>query len=165
MFFKTKSYRTSDSPDELRSNLSELLETKTKFLFFTYRTLFGSVHGEDFVISNSKGYNFLSPKIKGQIIAGNETLVNLNFIFPALLLIFFVGIPALVMIVIIPVILKIDLMTVNDVVREPTWFERLGILAMSTVFPFAIIYFNIVHPVRRLRKKLISKLNLTEIPR
>lgn len=163
MFTKTRSYVTPYSSGEVKNILIRLLETKKKFLFFSYKSLFGSVGDKAFIVTNSQGSDLLTPMIKGEIFVDTKTLITLKLSFPILLLLFFVAVPIAVFAMILPYIFSTEPMLINGILRELTWLERTGAFVACIVFPSTGIYFNIAHPIRSLRRKLIVELKLEEV--
>lgn len=90
--FKIKKTFTSPLPAaEATASLQELLNARSKLIFFTFATNFGSISGNEFTLRIHKGDRFgiFSPRIEGSIHSENPTIVNTQVVIPYLIIGFY----------------------------------------------------------------------------
>ena len=150
------------SSSEVRNAIHELLNTKSKFLFFSINSFFGSVDGREFSLrahtGDRLGMFLMAPKIKGSIVGENPTTVALTIVIPYFL-IFFYGIFGVAFIS----LAFVNEMNINGVAREPNLFERLGFVSAGLVFPLIAFYYTTLRPIRLLEARVKEKLLLVRI--
>jgi hypothetical protein len=154
-----RTYTTSFSQEEVLAIVSELLSSKSKFLFFSVRKFFGRVKGGKFQVSmNHSTSRLLVPVVKGQMLEGKPTVVELILKLPI--------IPTVAMtsafLVLGIGLLTSDQMTINGVLREPTSEERVIFIGLIIAIPTVVFYFTILRPLQELRSELKKRLRLQE---
>jgi hypothetical protein len=158
-FLCPKLYTSEYSADQVKTIILELLAAKTKILFFSFKTHYGTLKDGQFKFS---AYNtelvMLSPTVKGKIFGENRTVVEIKDGIPIVMLLFYSLFPAFM----IPMMWLSDEITINGVLREPTILERIGFSIFSIGVPGVIFFFNTFLPLRRLRGTLKEKLKLYE---
>jgi hypothetical protein len=162
--FRWKTFTTAKSPREVAGDILELLDTHSKVIFFTMRKYNGNMANNKFIIGQyvSGPAKYASTKLKGEVVAGDRTIVklklSLHFLIVGLITIFILsgGFGAYIM-------LTTHEMTINGVLREPLPVERIMFSMLFIALPPIVLYFNLIFPMQKLQRVLEEKLELEKI--
>ena len=155
-----KTFTTTLSQEEVMYFVRELLNRRSKFLFISSKDYTGSIDGSSFNVN--KIYNSRSgpayPKVKGTIININPTTIEIK-ITPNYSRIFFFSIFPIIF---LTGVFIADKMTINNVLREPEFFERVLFGLFAGVGPMIWCYFDNIRPIKHTESWIIKKLGLEE---
>lgn len=160
-FFRFKGkYRTDLTQEEVSARIEQLIQHKSKFLFFTFNQCFGNVYGSEFTLSRQR-FDFggmMSSRLKGSITYDSGTVVRTHITIPWVILAFF----SFYILTALSILLKADEITVNGIVRPAGLLDKFIMVLAVLVFPACLIYFTTIMPAKRIQRKLIGTLHLKE---
>ncbi|AYB31498.1 hypothetical protein [Chryseolinea soli] len=161
MHFKLKkTFTTSLSATEATTALSKLLNSRSKFLFFSFVRCFGSISGNEFTLRtpNRDRFGIFHPKIKGSIHPENPTMINTRIVPPYLVICIYL----IFLVYGLQVIFYTDKMTINGVSRVPELSERIDVALLVIAVFSILLYVNIIWPLKRLEAYLKAALKLED---
>jgi hypothetical protein len=155
-----KTFTSSLSAEEAINNLGQLLNTKSKFLFFSFNGHVGSIKGNSFTLGRHIGdpFGLFSPKIKGIIRGENPTIIDTRIGVPYSFIIFYFFFQMIGL----PIIFSADEMTFNGVPRVPDVYDKIGVALLIICIPALAIFFIIILPIKQIEGRLTQVLKLKE---
>jgi hypothetical protein len=151
-------YRTDLAPEEVSARIDQLLQSKSKFLLFSFHQYFGAVNGSEFTLTGQRfdWWGIMNSRLKGSMINENGTVVRTRITIPWVLVTFF----CLFSLITLSVLLKADQITVNGETRPAEFLDILMMALIVLVIPGCMIYFTTTLPAKRIEWKLIEILQL-----
>ena len=141
-----KIFTTRLSSSEVMSSISNLLDEKSKFLFIPLNDNIGSIARNSFQFY--KTYNIRSgpanPWIKGVIVMENPTTIEIKISPHWHRVIFFMIFP----VIFIPTAFLDSQMTINGILREPTFLERIAVVLFGGIGPIIWCYLDSIRPIK-----------------
>ena len=155
---KSERFVTTLSQQETMNIVHKMLSLKTKVLFISVANYFGTATGTEFIMFtvNSFRVRHFVPIVKGHVMRGEPTIVELKSELPVIPAFFLLVVP----VIFLPVFFTMDKMMINDVLREPSLSERIGWSLFFISIPLIIFYMNYVRPLQKLRGELKRHLAL-----
>jgi len=156
-------YSTSLTKEQVIENINNL-ETKKQFKGLRTDEFVAQISESGFVVGrNTYGLDGFTleeyPVIEGFFTSEKPLIINI-IIKPSYFTIIFFSIFVFTF---IPVGLLADKMTINDVLRSPTIFERLLFVGLGGIIPGIWCYFGYIRPVKKAERWIIKKLQLNLI--
>jgi hypothetical protein len=161
-FFRfTGKYRTDLSKEEVLKRIEQLLNTKSRFLFFESHRTFGTVLYDKFTLTRQRfdWWGVMSSRLQGTILNGNGTIVHTRITVPWLIVVIF----SFVTVTTLSVILKADELTFSGEIRQADFSLKAMMVVLGVVFPACMIFAVAILPAKFTEHKIIKILNLEEL--
>jgi hypothetical protein len=99
------------------------------------------------------------PIIQGKFIEDSPTTVNLKFIPNYIMIVFFF----IVATCFLYASIFLPKMTINDVLRVPTIFERILFVCIGCIVPLLWCFFGYIRPIKKAETWILERLNLKRL--
>jgi hypothetical protein len=153
-------YRTDLATEEVSKRIEQLLQSKSRFLFFKFHEHFGAVSGNEFTLSGRRfdWWGMMGSRLKGRVLNENGTVVKTRITIPWLIVIIFL----FVTLTSLSAILMADEITVNGEVRPANFLVKSMMVLLVFILPACLIFAIGILPAKRIEHKLIDTLDLKE---
>jgi hypothetical protein len=157
-FQRRKTFTTPLSAEEAVVKIRELINTKTKILFFSIGEYTGSIDGNEFSLGKFSGESLglFTSKIKGSIRLEDRTLVETRISLPYLPIIFYLIFPVMFL----KIIFSVDEMNINGVLRRPEIYETIGMCFFVMLVPAIGFFMTTIRPILQTEARLKEILKL-----
>lgn len=153
-------YHTDLAEEEVSKHIDQLLQSKSKVLFFNIHQYFGTVSNNEFTITTQRfdWWGMICSRLKGRVLNENRTIVETRITIPWIVVTIF----SFVNLTALSAILKADEITVNGEARPADLLFKLMMALIIFILPGCMIFAIAILPAKRIEQKLIKTLDLKE---
>jgi hypothetical protein len=162
LFSFTNKYRSDLGREEVLARINDLLQSESKFLFFSIHQYFGAVSEGEFTVTRQKfdWWGMMSSRLKGRVFNDGGTIIHTRITIPWVIVTIFLFVTVTALFA----ILKADEMTVNGEIRQADFSLKAMMVLFVFVFPSCMIFAIAILPAKLTERRIVKLLKLRRTP-